>query len=78
MNSQVSFIANSELKKKALDKAKNEGITLKAILLYSMKAYVEGQIKFGLLGNSDSDVEEITFTDKNIQTKAQRLANLLK
>jgi len=78
MNSQVSFMANSELKKKALDKAKREGITLKTILLYSMKAYVDGKIQFGILNERGAEVEEITIKDQAIQTKAQKLANLLK
>lgn len=78
MSSQVSFTTDVELKKKALAKAKKEGITLKAILLYSMKAYVEGKLHFGVISSEEPEVEKITFDNKEIHSKAQKLANLLK
>lgn len=49
MSAQVSFTTDAELKKRALEKAKREGITLKTVLLYSMKAYVENKIHFGMV-----------------------------
>jgi purine-nucleoside phosphorylase len=77
MTSQVSFTADNELKKKALEKAKREGISLKTVLLYSMKAYVEGKIQFGVLTEDEQSVEEISFNDTQIQEKAAKLAKLL-
>lgn len=77
MTSQVSFTADNELKKKALEKAKREGISLKTVLLYSMKAYVEGKIQFGVLTEDEQSVEEISFNDPQIQEKAVKLAKLL-
>jgi len=77
MTTQVSFTSDAELKKKALQKAKIDGVSLKTILVYSMKAYVEGKIHFGIMSNEEPEVEEITFEDTQINTKAQKLAKLL-
>jgi hypothetical protein len=76
MTTQVSFTADAELKKKALKKAKKEGITLKTILLYSMKAYVEGKIHFGVTSRQEPEIEEIIFEDSAIQRKAKKLMNV--
>jgi len=78
MTSQVSFTADNELKKKALEKAKKEGISLKTVLVYSMKAFVEGKIQFGVLTQDEQIVEEINFNDPQILEKAAKLAKLLK
>ena len=79
MTTQISFTADENLKNKALEKAKEEGITLKAVLIYSMKSFVDGKIKFGLINPEEqSDVEELTFNDQSINKKALKLANLLK
>ncbi len=80
MSTQVSFTADLDLKEKALAKAKKDGMTLKTILLYSMKAYVDGKIHFGIIGRNEdeTEVEEIVFDDPGIQNKARKLANLLK
>lgn len=77
MVTQVSFTADSKLKQKALEKAKEEGISLKTILLYSMKAYVEGKIQFGIFTFEEPEIEEIIFEDVHIQKQAQKLAKLL-
>ena len=78
MTSQVSFTADEELKKKALKKAKMEGVTLKTVLLYSMKAYVDDKIHFGIISEDDEpEVEEIFFDDPEIQAKAEKIAKLL-
>lgn len=76
MSTQVSFTTDAELKKKALEKAKKEGITLKTVLLYSMKAYVEGKIHFGII-NEEPEVEEIYLNNSDIEKKAQKIANIL-
>lgn len=51
MTTQVSFTADQKLKNKALQKAKLEGITLKALLIYAMKSFVDGKISFDLSFN---------------------------
>lgn len=48
MTAQVLFRTDEDLKKQALKKAKQEGLTLKAILNYCMKYYVEGKLQFGI------------------------------
>lgn len=79
MTTQVSFVTDSELKNKALQKAKNEGITLKALLTYAMKSFVEGEISLGLtIINKEQDVEEFIFDSKSINEKAAKLTKLLK
>jgi len=59
MTTQVSFTADPILKRKALEKAKYEGVTLKTILIYSMKAYDDGKIGLGIIANDD--VQELFF-----------------
>ncbi|MBI5412593.1 hypothetical protein HZA43_05505 [Candidatus Peregrinibacteria bacterium] len=48
MITQVSFVADKNLKDQALEKARREGITLKAFLVQAMKGYVEGKISLSL------------------------------
>ena len=79
MTTQVSFTTDLDLKKMALEKAKKEGITLKTLLIYAMKGFVEGKISLGLEASSkEPDVEEINFSDDAVNEKAEKLANLLK
>ena len=78
MTSQVSFTADNQLKQKALEKAKKEGISLKTVLVYSRKAFVEGTIQFGVLTQHEQIVEEISFNDPQILEKAKKIAKLLK
>jgi len=60
MTTQVSFTTDVELKNKALQKAKNEGITLKTLLVYAMKGFVDGKISLGLtFADSEPEVEEL-------------------
>lgn len=77
MGSQVSFTADPVLKKMALEKAKREGVNLKTVLVYSMKAYVEDKIRFGMVDEHEPDVEEIYFSDSKIEENAAKLAKLL-
>lgn len=76
MNTQISFTANEELKKKAMQKAKEKGLTLKSVLIFSMEAFVNNQIDFGLVDN-EPEVEEMYFDDPEILAMAHKLAKLL-
>lgn len=79
MIAQISFTADKDLKNLALEKAKNEGITLKALLTYAMKGFVEGKIGFNIVTmDTEQEVEELFFEDKGIQEKASKIAKLLK
>lgn len=79
MVTQISFTADKDLKNMALEKAKNEGITLKALLTYAMKGFIEGKIGFNIVAiDTDREVEELFFEDKGIQEKAAKIAKLLK
>ena len=77
MTSQVAFTADTELKNKALEKAKHEGITLKTLFVYSMKAFVDGKIKLGIISDEEPMVEEVIFDSKTVDAKAKKLAKLL-
>jgi hypothetical protein len=79
MTTQVSFVTDENLKNKALEKAKQEGVTLKAVLTYAMKNFVEGKFTFDLVQtNANPEVEELTFDDKALNKKTRKLAKLLK
>jgi len=79
MLSQVMFTAQKELKKQALTKAKQEGLSLKTVLVYALKGFVSGQITFGLNAReSESEVTPVNFNDPGILAKANKLAKLLK
>ena len=79
MLSQVTFTAQKELKKQALTKAKQEGLSLKTVLVYALKGFVSGQISFGLNADrSEPEIEEIHFDDASINAKAKKLVELLK
>ncbi|MEK7524243.1 MAG: hypothetical protein AAB588_04420 [Patescibacteria group bacterium] len=79
MTIQVSFTADENLKNKAMEKAKNEGITLKTLFVYAMKGFVDGKIALSLgASESEPEVEAVVFSDKKINIKAAKLAKLLK
>lgn len=78
MTSQVSFTADEELKTLALEKAKSQGITLKALLTYAMRGFVEGKISLSIAtSEQEPEVEELFFEDKKLNTAATKLAKLL-
>ena len=76
MNTQVSFTTSSQLKKMALEKAKKEGLSLKTILVYAMKGFVEGKFSFHL--ETKKEGEEDFFNDVEIGKKVEKLGVLLK
>lgn len=79
MTTQVSFTADEDLKNKALQKAKNEGITLKTLFIYTMKSFIEGKISLGIqMEETEPEVEEFFVTNKSVNTKAAKLAKLLR
>ena len=79
MLTQVSFTVDESLKNTALEKAKNEGITLKTLLVYTMKGFVDGKISLSIASVSEEpDVEELIFAGKSINEKAAKIAELLK
>lgn len=76
---QVSFTADQHLKDRALEKAREEGITLKAFLTFAMKGFVEGKISLGIeTQDSEPAVQEVTFSDDALEAKAKKLARLLR
>ena len=80
MLSQISFTADEQLKNATLKMAKERGITLKSVLIFSMEAFVNGKAKFGMIHDDDSgnEVKELSFTTPSILKNARKLANLLR
>ena len=73
---QVTFMSNTQLKDKAIKKAKKEGITLKALLTMVMKAYVNNSLHVSLEPNMN--YYDDLFADKEIVAKSNQLGELLK
>jgi purine-nucleoside phosphorylase len=78
MPKQITFIADENLKNEAMKKAKSKGITLKAVLVLSLQAFVDGKIDLGISTTMDPEVEEMHFDSSSIAEKSDKLANLLK
>ncbi len=60
---QIAFTTNADLKRKTMQKLKQEGLTLKVLLQYAMQAYVQGKIWLWITTNPDypvwnTDLEE--------------------
>lgn len=64
MDTQISFKINSVLKEKALSKAKEDGFSLKAIVVAAMKDYVSNRYRLGMVFSGNSKVTE-TSTNYN-------------
>ena len=78
MTTQVSFTEDKDLKNRALEKAKRQGITLKALLTYAMKGFVDGKISLSIdTSDQEPEVEELFFDDQKLNATAAKLAKLL-
>ena len=75
MGTQVVFMADPRLKSLTLEKLRQEGITLKTLLNFCMKEYVQGKFRFGL-EYCEPEVEIIPI-NKELQKKMDRIAQLL-
>ena len=56
---QISFVSNKDLKERAMQKAKEDGITLKALFTTAMKLYVNNDLSFSLNDSSSSCISEL-------------------
>lgn len=72
---QITFTAPLVLKKQALEKARQEGVTLKALLTVAMREYINNNLLIGL--KPVEDYFDEVFTDKKIIAKANKLGELL-
>lgn len=72
---QVTFKTPCEIKEKALFKARQEGITLKALLTMAMREYANNNLLLGL--RSKEDYFDDVFADKEVIAKANQLGALL-
>ncbi|MCK5510498.1 hypothetical protein KAI65_03070 [Candidatus Parcubacteria bacterium] len=73
---QVTFISNKNLKDRAIKKAKENGITLKALLTMAMKAYLNNELNVSLQPNNIAYDE--MFSDRDVVAKSNKLGALLK
>ncbi len=73
---QVSFVTDMSLKKRALQKAKKEGVTLKALLTMAMKSYVNNNLELGLK-QKDEFFDDV-FSSKAVIKKSNELGEALK
>lgn len=76
MESQVVVNIDSNLKKIAMDKAKKEWITMKALLSLFLKWYIENEITLWARIRREYDIEDIK-VNKKLQNKMNNLSKLL-
>ncbi|MEK9165695.1 MAG: hypothetical protein AAB525_02460 [Patescibacteria group bacterium] len=72
---QITFNAPLALKEKALNKAREQGLTLKALLNMAMREYVNDNLLLSL--RSKEDYYDEVFADKEVIAKANELGTLL-
>jgi len=72
MTTQVIFKIDKKLKDQAMTKAQKEGIAFATILKFATKAFVDGDLAFGLIGSekfNSTSSKEIKESLKDISQK---------
>ncbi len=59
MTTQISFTVNDEVKKKAMLRAKQEWITLKAFLHYCMSAFANRELSLGIIWKKEQSYPDL-------------------
>ncbi len=80
---QIVFKSNPELKDAALEKAKQEGVTLKAVLCMAMRAYVNDEMVMSMTkreehyedDDEEPPKEKAPPKSKKIKTKEKEIMN---
>jgi hypothetical protein len=72
---QIVFKSDPNLKDAALEKAKHEGMTLKAVLCMAMKAYVNDEMVLGMWRNEEHYEEEDDLPEKKSPPKKKMKAS---
>lgn len=70
-STQIVFTTDTTLKQQALAKLKQEWSTLKSLLQYAMKAYVQGRISLGIIPEDTLRTSEL---ENDYQKKAKDFA----
>ena len=78
MLAQISFTADEKLKEKAMRKAKEKGVTLKSVLIFSMEAFADEKFTLGIIPSNEDIGEELKFSSPSVKAKSEKLASLLK
>jgi hypothetical protein len=82
---QIVFKSDADLKEKTLEKAKTEGVTLKAVLTMAMRAYVNDEMVLGMWrreefyddkGDSPPKRKEAVTKKKMLKKKRSRISNI--
>ena len=73
MITQVVFQTDSHLKKLAMEKLRNQGLTLKAFLNAALEKFTQGALKFDLR----YEEPEIIEVPRSFQKKMDRMGRLL-
>jgi len=72
---QIVFKSDPNLKDAALEKAKHEGMTLKAVLCMAMKAYVNDEMVLGMWRNEEQYETEDDLPEKKSPPKKKMKAS---
>jgi hypothetical protein len=83
---QIVFKSDADLKEKTLEKAKTEGVTLKAVLTMAMRAYVNDEMVLGMWKREEfyndkgesppGKKKESVVKKKMLKTKRSRISNI--
>ena len=76
MNTAVTFLMEEKMKKRAQLRAKEEGLSLKAVIVMSLKAYSDGKLNFGAI-DLEPEIEKVEFYSEKLDKKAKELEKLL-
>ena len=75
--SQVTFKMPNTLKEQALQKARSQGITLKALYTFFTEDYIQGKISINLSYQKEPEIEVIDVTSQ-MQKDMDKISKLLK
>jgi hypothetical protein len=72
MTTQITFTTDENLKNATLKKAKQNGITLKAFLIFCMEKYLQGKLDFDMATSSEYKIKKLKATSE-IQDKIDQI-----
>ena len=74
---QITFKIDTDLKEKAFERVKSEGITLKALLTMAMREYVNNNFEVAIRPKEDEYFDPV-FADPDVVREANKLGELMK
>lgn len=70
---QIVFKSDPNLKDAALEKAKHEGVTLKAVLCMAMRAYVNDEMVMGMYSREEQYEEDDELPKEKAPPKSKKI-----